>query len=96
MKEASGDCSETELKSVLTLPYEFTWHSFSPIKLLPKKKNVGICIALAAYRFNPQFHGVEAGTTRAACRFCGRGCHRLALSLQLGEKPGGAPSLGPG
>ena len=59
MKEASGDCSETELKSVLTLPYEFTRHSFSPIKLLQKK--VWICIAPAAYRFNPQFHGVEAG-----------------------------------
>lgn len=30
-------------------------------------------IILAAYQFNPQFHGAEAGTTRAACRFCGQG-----------------------
>lgn len=68
------------VKECVNPPLWVTWHSFSPIKL-PQK--CGICIVLAAYQFNPQFHGTEAGLTRIAWRFCGQGVTVYPLSLWL-------------
>lgn len=48
-------------------------------------------VGLASYRFNPQFHSTEAGTTHAACRVLGRVSPFSCISAAMAWKRAGKP-----
>lgn len=60
----------------------FIWSHNSRLK--KKKKAFG-----PLYRFNPRFHGAEAGVDLRRLSLLWTGCHRLALSSCLAWKRGG-------